>query len=283
MQEASGPQATGPQPTGPLKGLRVLDLTRVLAGPTCTQMLGDLGAEVIKIERPEAGDDTRGFAPPFVPNTRESAYFVGVNRNKKSVTLDISKPEGQAIIHRLLESCDILAENFKVGALAKVRPWLGAAFAEVSAADLLLDHRLRPDRPLCAAPGLRRADPGHGRRHVPHRGARWLAAEGRRAGRRPVRRALRLHRHAGGGEPPSRHRAGPADRHRHARHARRLAGQPGHELPGYRREPAAARQPAPEHRALPGIPHQGRLHHPRRRQRPDLRALLQGQSVWSIC
>ena len=106
-------------PIGPLTGLRVLDLTRVLAGPTCTQMLGDLGAEVIKIERPEAGDDTRGFAPPFVPNTKESAYFVGVNRNKKSVTLDIAKPEGQAIIHRLLEHCDILVENFKVGALAK--------------------------------------------------------------------------------------------------------------------------------------------------------------------
>ncbi len=104
---------------GPLRGLRVLDLTRVLAGPTCTQMLGDLGAEVIKIERPEAGDDTRGFAPPFVPNTRESAYFVGVNRNKKSVTLDIAKLEGQAVVHRLLEHCDVLVENFKVGALAK--------------------------------------------------------------------------------------------------------------------------------------------------------------------
>ena len=106
-------------PIGPLSGFRVLDLTRVLAGPTCTQMLGDLGAEVIKIERPEAGDDTRGFAPPFVPNTKESAYFVGVNRNKKSVTLDIAKPEGQAIILKLLEHCDILVENFKVGALAK--------------------------------------------------------------------------------------------------------------------------------------------------------------------
>jgi crotonobetainyl-CoA:carnitine CoA-transferase CaiB-like acyl-CoA transferase len=110
---------TMPEPSGPLKGLRVLDLTRVLAGPTCTQMLGDLGAEVIKVERPEAGDDTRGFAPPFVPNTKESAYFVGVNRNKKSVTLDIAKPEGQAIIHQLLGHCDILVENFKVGALAK--------------------------------------------------------------------------------------------------------------------------------------------------------------------
>ncbi|MBX6374680.1 MAG: CoA transferase [Acetobacteraceae bacterium] len=108
-----------PTPTGPLKGLRVLDLTRVLAGPTCTQMLGDLGAEVIKIERPEAGDDTRGFAPPFWPETKESAYFLGVNRNKLSVTLDIAKPEGQAVVHRLLESCDVLVENFKVGALAK--------------------------------------------------------------------------------------------------------------------------------------------------------------------
>jgi crotonobetainyl-CoA:carnitine CoA-transferase CaiB-like acyl-CoA transferase len=107
------------EPSGPLKGLRVVDLTRVLAGPTCTQMLGDLGAEVIKIERPEAGDDTRGFAPPYVPGTRESAYFVGVNRNKQSVTIDIARPEGQAIVHRLLEGADILVENFKTGALAK--------------------------------------------------------------------------------------------------------------------------------------------------------------------
>jgi crotonobetainyl-CoA:carnitine CoA-transferase CaiB-like acyl-CoA transferase len=106
-------------PTGPLAGLRVLDLTRVLAGPTCTQMLGDLGAEVIKIEKPGAGDDTRGFAPPFMPGTQESAYFVGVNRNKRSVTVDIAKPEGQALIRKLLATCDILAENFKVGALAK--------------------------------------------------------------------------------------------------------------------------------------------------------------------
>ena len=104
---------------GALAGLKVLDLTRVLAGPTCTQMLGDLGAEVVKIERPGAGDDTRGFAPPYVPRTKESAYFVGVNRNKKSVTLDIAKPEGQEIVHRLLAECDILVENFKVGALAK--------------------------------------------------------------------------------------------------------------------------------------------------------------------
>jgi crotonobetainyl-CoA:carnitine CoA-transferase CaiB-like acyl-CoA transferase len=104
---------------GPLKGLRVLDLTRVLAGPTCTQMLGDMGAEVIKIERPGSGDDTRGFAPPVMPGTEESAYFIGVNRNKRSVTLDIATPEGQAIARQLLADTDILVENFKVGALAK--------------------------------------------------------------------------------------------------------------------------------------------------------------------
>jgi crotonobetainyl-CoA:carnitine CoA-transferase CaiB-like acyl-CoA transferase len=109
------------EPTGPLKGLRVFDLTRVLAGPTCVQMLADLGADVVKIERPGAGDDTRGFAPPVMPGTQESAYFVGVNRNKQSVTLDIGQPEGQDIALKLIAGCDILVENFKVGALAKYR------------------------------------------------------------------------------------------------------------------------------------------------------------------
>ena len=107
------------KPTGPLTGLKVFDLTRVLAGPTCAQMLGDFGADVIKIERPGTGDDTRAFAPPYMPGTQESAYFVGVNRNKRSVTLDISQPEGQAVALALIEQCDILVENFKVGALAK--------------------------------------------------------------------------------------------------------------------------------------------------------------------
>ena len=106
-------------PTGPLAGLRVFDLTRVLAGPTCAQMLGDLGADVIKIEKPGSGDDTRGFAPPVMPGTKESAYFVGVNRNKRSVTLDIATTEGQELALQLIAQSDILVENFKVGALAK--------------------------------------------------------------------------------------------------------------------------------------------------------------------
>ena len=114
------PTGTGlTAPTGPLAGLTVFDLTRVLAGPTCVQMLGDLGADVIKIEKPGAGDDTRAFAPPYMPGTQESAYFVGVNRNKRSVTLDIATPEGQEIALALIATSDILAENFKVGALAK--------------------------------------------------------------------------------------------------------------------------------------------------------------------
>jgi glutaryl-CoA transferase len=107
------------EPTGPLKGIKVFDLTPVLAGPTCVQMLADLGADVIKIEKPGSGDDTRGFAPPFMPGTKESAYFVGVNRNKRSVTLDIAKLEGQRIALDLIAQSDILVENFKVGALAK--------------------------------------------------------------------------------------------------------------------------------------------------------------------
>jgi len=124
MSAAAEPVPARPAPTGPLRGLRVFDLTRVLAGPTCAQMLGDLGADVIKIERPGAGDDTRGFAPPYLPNadgttSRESAYFAGANRNKRSLTLDIGKPEGQALAKRLVRRCDILVENFKVGALAK--------------------------------------------------------------------------------------------------------------------------------------------------------------------
>jgi crotonobetainyl-CoA:carnitine CoA-transferase CaiB-like acyl-CoA transferase len=112
------------QATGPLAGITVLDLTRILAGPFCTQTLGDLGAEVIKIERPGSGDDTRRFAPPFLKDetgtdTIESAYFMAANRNKKSVAVDISKPEGQALIRRIAEKADVLVENFKLGNLSR--------------------------------------------------------------------------------------------------------------------------------------------------------------------
>ncbi|KIC44725.1 CoA-transferase [Ruegeria sp. ANG-S4] len=110
---------------GPLKGVKVLDLSRILAGPTCTQLLGDLGASVIKIENPATGgDDTRQWAPPYVEDADGnqsdlSAYFMSSNRNKKSVALDIATPEGQAEVRRLAAHADILIENFKPGGLAK--------------------------------------------------------------------------------------------------------------------------------------------------------------------
>ena len=109
---------------GPLDGIKVFDLTRVLAGPHCTQILGDLGAEVIKVERPGSGDDTRGFAPPYQSNdkgeqTSESAYYTGANRNKRSITINLSTPEGQALAKKLMADCDILVENFKTGTLER--------------------------------------------------------------------------------------------------------------------------------------------------------------------
>jgi len=109
---------------GALSGITVLDLTRVLAGPYCTQMLGDLGADVIKIERPGAGDDTRKFAPPFMSgpdgtDTSESAYFMSANRNKRSVEIDLSSETGQAIVREIALKADVLVENFKTGNLAR--------------------------------------------------------------------------------------------------------------------------------------------------------------------
>lgn len=107
---------------GALSGLRVLDLSRILAGPWCAQLLGDLGAEVIKIERPGQGDDTRGWGPPFLAGEQgegDAAYFLCANRNKKSVTIDFTQTEGQDIVRQLVASADILVENFKVGGLRK--------------------------------------------------------------------------------------------------------------------------------------------------------------------
>jgi crotonobetainyl-CoA:carnitine CoA-transferase CaiB-like acyl-CoA transferase len=109
---------------GPLTGIKVLDLSRVLAGPVATQILGDMGAEILKIERAPKGDDTRSWGPPFLKDdegedTSESAYYLSANRNKKSVAIDIAAPQGQAQIKELLKDCDVLIENFKVGGLKK--------------------------------------------------------------------------------------------------------------------------------------------------------------------
>jgi len=119
------------QTPGALAGVRVLDLSRVLAGPWCTQTLADLGADVIKVERPPArggghpgGDDTRGWGPPFLKDrdgrdTAEATYYLGTNRNKRSITVDLAHPDGQTLIRRLAPDCDVVVENFKVGDMAR--------------------------------------------------------------------------------------------------------------------------------------------------------------------
>lgn len=110
--------------TGPLKGIRVFDMSRILAGPSATQILGDMGAEILKIEKPGQGDDTRKWGPPFVKDasgkdTTESSYYLSANRNKKSLALDFTTPEGLSIAKQLIGTCDILFENYKAGSLDK--------------------------------------------------------------------------------------------------------------------------------------------------------------------
>ncbi len=129
-----------------LSDILVLDLSRVLAGPYATMLLGDLGARVIKVEEPARGDDTRHWGPPFTENG-ESAYFFCANRNKESITLNLKHPQGQAILRQLARQADILVENFRVGTMDR----LGLGYQELrgeSWPDLLCHHRLWTDRSL---------------------------------------------------------------------------------------------------------------------------------------
>lgn len=118
------PDSHGRTRRGPLSHIRVLDLSRIMAGPWATQILADLGADVIKVERPGAGDDTRTWGPPFLKDrdgnpTKEAGYYLSVNRGKRSITLDIATPEGQAAVRRLAAFCDVVVENYKVGTLTR--------------------------------------------------------------------------------------------------------------------------------------------------------------------
>ncbi len=135
-----------------LDGIRILDLSRVLAGPWCTQTLADLGADVIKVERPGTGDDTRTWGPPFLQDdagrdTAEAAYYLGTNRNKRSVTCDIAQPAGQALIRALVAHCDVFIENFKVGDMARY----GLDYASLKA--------LNPKLVYCSVTGFGQTGP----------------------------------------------------------------------------------------------------------------------------
>ena len=136
---------------GPLAGIRVLDLTRILAGPYCTMFLGDLGAEVVKLEQPVVGDDTRGWGPPFTGG--ESAYFLSVNRNKKSIAVDLKFPEGVSLVRRLAQCADILIENFRPGAMDR----FGLGEKELRAANPKLIYAslsgFGADGPMADVPG----------------------------------------------------------------------------------------------------------------------------------
>jgi crotonobetainyl-CoA:carnitine CoA-transferase CaiB-like acyl-CoA transferase len=136
----------------PLDNIRILDMTRALAGPYCTMMLGDLGADVIKVERPGVGDETRGWGPPFVGEPYgsypgESAYFIAANRNKRSITVNIHTAEGQEIIRRLAGVCDVLVENYRTGDLDR----LGLGYADL--------HALHPKLIYCSVSGYGRTGP----------------------------------------------------------------------------------------------------------------------------
>jgi len=136
----------------PLDNIRILDITRALAGPYCTMMLGDLGADVIKVERPGSGDETRGWGPPFVgkpygPYPGESAYFIAANRNKRSLTINIQTPEGQEIIHQLAGISDVLVENYRTGDLDK----LGLGYNNL--------HEKYPKLIYCSVSGYGRTGP----------------------------------------------------------------------------------------------------------------------------
>jgi crotonobetainyl-CoA:carnitine CoA-transferase CaiB-like acyl-CoA transferase len=144
-----------PEGKSPLAGIRVLDLSRVVAGPWAGQIFGDLGADVIKVERPGVGDDTRAWGPPFLADgdgqeTREATYFMGVNRMKRSITVDLKSPAGQEIVRRLAGSSDVLLENFKVGTLAR----LGLGYADL--------HEHSPGLIYCSITGFGQDGPRAG-------------------------------------------------------------------------------------------------------------------------
>jgi len=242
---------------GPLSHIRVLDLSRIMAGPWAGQVLADLGADVIKVERPGVGDDTRAWGPPFLKDqsgkpTGEAGYYLSVNRGKRSITLDLDKPEGQAVVRAIAARSDIVLENFKVGTLKRfgldyeglkaINPNIiycsitgfGQTGPKRDAA--AYDFMIQAMGGLMSVTGERDGMPGAGPQKVGvpivdlmtgmYAAVGVLAALARRT--RPGRR---LHRS------------------RHAGRAIRVSCQPGDELAGVRQHPEARRQPPSQHPA----------------------------------
>ena len=267
-----GDSSKGP---APLAGIRVLDLSRVLAGPLATMTLGDLGADVIKVERPGEGDDTRHWGPPFSGD--DAAYFLSLNRNKRSVALDLKTPEGVAEVRRLAGEVDVLIENFRPGLMAELGLALEDLRTGTPAAGHLLAHRLRRRRGRHGdPPGLRHHRPGAERPDERHRRTRRRTHESRR------RAARRHHRTPGHDRDPGRaartraHGARAARQRVALRCQRRRHGESGLELPGGRPGAEGHGLPAPQHRAVSGVPWIGPAVHRGRRQRSVVPADLRG-------
>ena len=238
---------------GPLSHVRVLDLSRIMAGPWAGQILADLGADVVKVERPGAGDDTRGWGPPFLKDrsgaeTREAGYYLSVNRGKRSITLELDKPEGQRVVRALAERSDIVLENFKVGTLAR----FGLGYEQLKA--------VNPKLIYCSITGFGQSGPRRdaaaydfmiqamcGLMSVtgePDDKPGGCPREGRRSDRRHHVGHVRGDLGAGGAGAAQRDRPRRLHRHRHARRRRGVSRQPGDELSGLRQGAAAHRQRA---------------------------------------
>ncbi len=255
---------TGP---GPLDGIRVIDLSRALSGPYATQMLADAGADVVKVERPGSGDDTRGWGPPFVgpDDTPESTYFLSVNRSKRSVVLDLKDDEDLAAWpagRRRRAGGELPAR--RDGPTGTVGGRAGGAQPPAGGA---VDHRLRRGRSRRAPLRVRPDHPGRGRPDGRHRPGRWAPdqdgrADHRHAGR-DVRR-LRRHRRAARART---HRPRPACDHLAAGRGGRRARLPGHPLDARRGGARARWQPPPDHRAVRGVRVLRRARQHRRRLR----------------
>nr|WP_281427886.1 CoA transferase [Rhizobium laguerreae] len=152
-----------------LDGLRILDLSRILAGPTCTQLLADLGADVIKVERPDTGDDTRSWGPPFVPDADGgdsdlSAYFLSANRNKRSIAIDLASDEGVALVERLVAISDVVIENYKPGDLDR----RGLGYEDI--------RKIKPNIVWCAISGFGQTGPYAERTGYDFLVRRWAAS-----------------------------------------------------------------------------------------------------------
>ena len=270
--------------SGPLSHIRVLDLSRVLAGPWAGQNLADLGAEVIKVERPKAGDDSRAFGPPWMKDaagrdTTESAYFMSANRGKKSITVNLTHPEGQRIVRELATRCDVLIENYKVGDLDRY----GLGYKDLSA--------LNPRLVYCSVTGFGqtgpyRERPGYDFMAQGMGGLMSISGEPDDVpGGGPMRAGVPVIDIFAGMYATIAICAAVAhcarDGHADSTWMSRCS------IPAWRcspirarpisppgENPGAHRQHAPDHRALPGVPHRRRRDDPRLRQRQPVRQVL---------